>query len=110
VEHVSLWLRVLLFPAGKLSQHAQEENMDSGMIGKIEKAIRYAQERDRFQFQKFAVQVRGDHNTHTVSFGDGKLACTCEFYGTRGTCSHTIAMEKVLGEMLPGAIPSVMSK
>ena len=30
--------------------------MDSGMIGKIEKAIRYAQERDRFQFEQFTVQ------------------------------------------------------
>jgi SWIM zinc finger len=84
--------------------------MDSGMIGKIEKAIRYAQERDRFQFQQFTVQVRGTNNTHTVSFDGGKLTCTCEFYGTRGACSHTIAMEKVLGEMLPGAIPLVTSK
>lgn len=84
--------------------------MDSGMIGKIEKAIRYAQERDRFRFQSFTVEVRGTHNTHTVSFDDGKLACTCEFYGTRGTCSHTIAIEKVLGEMLPGAIPLVMTR
>ncbi len=84
--------------------------MDSGMIGKIEKAIRYAQERDRFQFQNFTVGVRGTHNTHTVSFNGDKLSCTCEFFGTRGTCSHTIAIEKVLGEMLPGAIPAVMGK
>ena len=84
--------------------------MDSGMISKIEKAIRYAQERDRFSFQKFTVQVRGTHNTHTVSFNEEKLSCTCEFYGTHGACSHTIAIEKVLGEMLPGAIPLVMSR
>ena len=84
--------------------------MDSGMIGKIEKAVRYAQERDRFSFRQFSVQVRGEHNTHTVSFNGSKLVCTCEFYGTRGMCSHTIAIEKVLGEMLPGAIPSVMTR
>ncbi len=83
--------------------------MDSGMIGKIEKAIRYAQERERFRFQKFTVEVQGTHNTHTVSFDQNKLTCTCEFYGTHGMCSHTIAIEKVLGEMLPGAIPAVMS-
>jgi len=83
--------------------------MDSGMISKIEKGIRYSQERDRFRFQKFTVQVRGTHNTHTVSFDEDKLACTCEFYRTHGACSHTIAIEKVLGEMLPGAIPLVMS-
>ena len=34
--------------------------MDSGMIGKIEKAIRYAQERDRFRFQKFYGASAGD--------------------------------------------------
>ena len=84
--------------------------MDSGMIGKIEKAIRYAQERDRFRFQHFVVEVRGEHNKHTVSFDGQKLSCTCEFCGTHGMCSHTIAMEKVLGEMLPGAIPLVISK
>ena len=84
--------------------------MDSGMIGKIEKAIRYAQERDRFRFQQFAVEVRGEHNTHTVSYDGQKLSCTCEYYGTRGMCSHTIAMEKVLGEMLPGAIPLAMTR
>lgn len=84
--------------------------MDSGMIGKIEKAIRYSQERDRFRFQQFTVAVQGTHNTHTVSYNDGKLTCTCEFYGTRGTCSHTIAIEKLLGEMLPDAIPAVMSR
>ena len=83
--------------------------MDSGMIGKIEKAIRYAQERDRFRFQQFTVEVQGTHNNHTVTFDQGKLTCTCEFYGTHGMCSHTIAIEKVLGEMLPGAIPAVMS-
>src|SRR3989304_8402191 len=94
----------------EISQFTQEEDMDSGMIGKIEKAIRYAQERDRFEFRQLSVQVRGDHNTHTVSFNNGKLACPCEFYGPRGACSHTIALEKVLGEMLPGAIPSVMSR
>ncbi len=83
--------------------------MDSDMIGKIEKAIRYAQEPERFQFQEFSVQVRGEHRTHTVNYRQERLSCTCEFYGTHGHCSHTIAMEKVLGVMLPGAVPSVMS-
>ncbi len=84
--------------------------MDSDMIGKIEKAIRYAQEPERFEFQTFSVTVRGEHRTHTVSYDRQRLTCTCEFYGSHGNCSHTIAMEKVLGVMLPGAIPSVMSR
>jgi hypothetical protein len=84
--------------------------MGSDMISKIEKAIRYSQEPDRFEFQEFAVKVQGDHHTHTVSYNRQRLSCTCETFGTQGNCSHTIAMEKVLGIMLPGAIPSVMSK
>ena len=38
--------------------------MDYGLIGKIEKAKRYAQERNRFQFSNFSVAVKGDNNTH----------------------------------------------
>lgn len=84
--------------------------MDSDIIGKIEKAVRYAQEPERFEFQEFSVKVRGEHRTHTVSYNQQRLTCTCEFYARHGKCSHTIAMEKVLGVMLPGAVPSVMSK
>ena len=82
--------------------------MDSGMIGKIEKAIRYAQEPERFHFEQFTISVQETHNTHTVSLNDGKLTCTCEFYGTHGMCSHTIALEKLFGKMVPGAIPALM--
>ncbi len=84
--------------------------MDSDIIGKIEKAVRYAQEHDRFEFQEFSVKVRGEHRTHTVVYDQQQLTCTCDFFKSHGNCSHTIAMEKILGVMLPGAIPSVMSK
>jgi len=84
--------------------------MDSDMIGKIEKAIRYAQEPERFEFQNFSVKLRGEHRTHTVNYNEQRLSCTCDFFKTHGSCSHTIAMEKTLGIMLPGAIPSVMSR
>ena len=42
--------------------------MDSGMIGKIDKAKRYAQERKRFRFNKFDVVFHGDNNDHHISF------------------------------------------
>ena len=84
--------------------------MDSDKIGKIEKAVRYARDPKRFEFQKFSVKVHGDHRTHTVDYNGRGLTCTCDFFNTHSHCSHTIAMEKVLGEMLPGAIPAVMSK
>ena len=86
----------------------REVLVDSAMIGKLEKGIRYAQERDRFEFQQFTVKVQGTHRAHTVSYNNGQWSCGCDFFVSRGRCSHTLAVEKVLGVMLPGAIPMVM--
>jgi hypothetical protein len=75
--------------------------MQSSLIGKIEKAKRYAQETDRITFSEFSVKFRGEHNDYTTSFKDGKWSCTCAFFSTWKLCSHTMAMEKVLEKMLP---------
>jgi hypothetical protein len=75
--------------------------MDSGMIGKIEKARRYAEQLDRISFHQFQVTVKGDNDMHLVSFADGQWRCDCGFFARRGVCSHTMALERVLGEMLP---------
>ncbi|WP_299025134.1 SWIM zinc finger family protein [uncultured Thermanaerothrix sp.] len=74
--------------------------MDYGMIGKREKARRYAQERERIRFQTFTVTVEGENNTHTVQYDHGKWQCDCEFFRSRGVCSHTMALEIVLENML----------
>ena len=74
--------------------------MDSGMISKIEKARRYAEERDRVTFQSFHVEFRGEHNTYLVSYDAGKWQCQCDFFQRRGVCSHTMAMERILEPML----------
>ena len=73
--------------------------MDYGMIGKIEKAKRYAQERNRFQFHSFSVSVAGDNNTHEVNFTHGEWSCDCDFFKSRGRCVHTIALETILEGM-----------
>ena len=74
--------------------------MDNGMIGKIEKAKRYAQEKDRFQFQAFTVTMDGANNAHTVSYDHGTWQCDCDFFKTRARCSHTMALEMILGSMI----------
>lgn len=75
--------------------------MDHGMIGKIEKAKRYAQERDRFRFDQFHVTFSGENNNHQVSFDSGVFKCDCEFFLLRERCSHTMALEHLLEQMLP---------
>ena len=76
--------------------------MNSSLIGKIEKANRYAQERERITFTEFAVRFQGENDAHLVSYGDGHWHCSCDFFSSGwGLCSHTMAMEKILAEMLP---------
>ena len=76
--------------------------MDSGTIGKIQKAKQYAEERDeRIRFRSFTVEITGENNRHVTSFSSGQWTCDCEFFRTHTHCSHTMAMERVLGHMLP---------
>ncbi|HWQ46976.1 MAG TPA: SWIM zinc finger family protein [Longilinea sp.] len=75
--------------------------MDSGMIGKLEKAKRYAEDRGkRVHFQTFSVTMDGENNAHTVSYTDSILTCDCDFFQNRGRCGHTMALELILGDMI----------
>lgn len=72
------------------------------MIGKIQKAKRYAeQERERFQIETLVVSIDGTNNTHKVTLIDGNLSCTCDFYQSREYCSHTMAIEEIMKGMAP---------
>jgi len=75
--------------------------MDYGMIGKIEKAKRYAQERNRFVFETFSVNINGENNSHHVKFANNEWVCDCDFFQSRNVCTHTMALEEVLKGMLP---------
>ena len=74
--------------------------MDYGLIGKIEKAKRYADERDRIEFKQFKVRFEGENNDHKVTYHDGDWHCDCDFFQTRGRCSHTMALELILEDMV----------
>ncbi len=76
--------------------------MDYGMIGKIEKAKRYAQERQRFHFNSFTVTMDGENNPHTVHYENNEWHCDCDFFHSRGRCSHTMALEFILEGMING--------
>jgi hypothetical protein len=74
--------------------------MDYGLIGKREKALRYAEERERFIFHQFKVEIDGANNNHHVSYDEGEWQCDCDYFATRGYCSHTMALEIILEKML----------
>jgi hypothetical protein len=75
--------------------------MQSSLIGKIRKANLYAKEPDRVRFSEFRTTFRGDNDSHTVSYRDGKWHCTCGFFPTWRICSHAMAIEKLMRQMLP---------
>lgn len=74
--------------------------MDNGMISKIEKAKRYAEERERIQFQTFTVVFHGENSDHVVKYDNGHFDCDCNFFRSRGSCSHSMAMERLLDKMI----------
>ena len=74
--------------------------MRSSLIGKIEKAKRYAQEPDRVTLSGLTAEFRGDNNNYRLSYVDGKWQCGCYFFSQWGTCSHIMALQQMLANML----------
>ncbi len=78
--------------------------MHSSLIGKIEEANRYARETDRISFEALSVDFRGDNDTHRVSLDHGDWQCNCHYFDSfRTACVHILAIEKVLGDMIPAS-------
>ena len=76
--------------------------MTSSYIGKVDKARKYAEEPGRVNIHTFEASFVGNHNTYRVGYRDGEWRCECAFFRTRGVCSHIMALQRMLDEMLAG--------
>lgn len=74
--------------------------MDYGMIGKIEKARRYAEERDRITFNSLAVEFTGEHGIYEVLLNNEGWASNSPSFQAHGIDVHIMALERLLGPML----------
>jgi len=74
--------------------------MNSSMIGKIEKAQRYEHEPERVSIHDLEVDFKGEHSVYQVSLKHNHWNCTCSFYALYGTCSHVMALQRILSPML----------
>lgn len=74
--------------------------MHSSVIGKIEKANRYARELDRITIDRLSLTFRGDNDTHVVTLDTDHWHCNCHYFESWKTCAHVLAMQKILGQML----------
>jgi hypothetical protein len=79
----------------------KDSKMRSSLIGKIEKAKRYAQEPGRVTFSGLTAVFRGENDNHKLSYANGKWHCTCHFFSQWEICSHVMALQQILGDMLP---------
>ena len=75
--------------------------MHSSVIGKIEKANRYARELDRITVEGISVTFRGDNDIHRMSLDADGWQCNCHYFESWHSCAHILAMQKILGDMLP---------
>ena len=75
--------------------------MHSSLIGKIEKAKRYAEEPDRVAISNFSAAFRGENDSHDLEFAGGKWHCDCRFFERHGECVHIMTMQRLLGKMIP---------
>ena len=74
--------------------------LQSSLIGKVEKATRYAQEKDRVALYALTATFQGEHSKYYMEYGKGQWRCSCHSFVQHRLCSHTMAVEKILGEML----------
>ncbi|MBZ0300617.1 MAG: SWIM zinc finger family protein [Anaerolineae bacterium] len=70
------------------------------VVSDVEKAVRYADERDRILVESFNVTLRGNNGDHAVSYDRGAWHCDSNSFRLRGVSSHTMAMERILKGML----------
>jgi hypothetical protein len=75
--------------------------MQSSLIGKIQKANMYAREPERVTISDFSATFRGEHDSYDVSYREARWSCSCHFFPTSGICSHVMAIQKLIGSMLP---------
>ena len=74
--------------------------MHSSVIGKVEKAMRYAHEPDRVKIRRLELDFQGDNGAHRVSLDADSWQCDCHLFESVGGCTHTLAVQKMLGQML----------
>ena len=80
--------------------------MHSGLIGKVQKARQYSHERERVHISDFTASFKGEHGNHRVIYHQSAWRCSCDFFSGHQTCSHTMAMERMLQGMLPEQAPA----
>ena len=79
--------------------------MNSSFIRKVEKAKDYALQKERVNLTGCTVLFQGDNGDHTLTYKAGSWDCDCDYLIGRDTCTHIMAMQMMLEDMV-GAAPA----
>ena len=74
--------------------------MDSSTVSKIDKSRTYAEQKERVTITTLQASFDGNHNTYQNTYDEAGWDCRCHYFDTRGVCSHTMALERILEGML----------
>jgi hypothetical protein len=74
--------------------------MHSSLIGKIEKARRYAQQPERVRINTLDLTFHGEHDEYHVTLDGSVWHCSCHFFTGFGTCAHVMGIQRMLEVML----------
>ncbi|MBC8097924.1 MAG: hypothetical protein H7Y11_00645 [Armatimonadetes bacterium] len=71
------------------------------LVSDVDKAKHYADDLEtRVRFIAFNAQFRGGHNAYTINYDNGVWECDNPYFISRGICSNTMAMERILKGMV----------
>lgn len=70
------------------------------VVSDVEKAKRYSEDPDRVTITAFTATFRGNNKDYNVSYDNGTWDCDNPYFESRGVCSNTMAMERMLKGMV----------
>ena len=76
--------------------YAQGQNI----VSDVKKAKRYSEESDRIKINSFEASFQGDNREHMVTYNEGTWTSTSSYFEKHGVCAYTMAMERILGDMV----------
>lgn len=92
-----------------LKRPASPYGHGQNVVSDVDKAGRYSHETDRIRFQSFDATFSGENSSHHMTYRDGVWGCDCDFFHSRGVCSHTMAMERIVSGMVSVVTPLIHS-
>lgn len=77
--------------------------MNSSFIRKVEKAKDYALQKERVNVTDCTVRFQGENGDHTITYEAGRWHCDCDYHIGRDTCTHIMALQIMLGDIVHSA-------